>query len=180
MWSGIAKLIELLLQRSRLRVRLDWIVAEGEHAYAADSRALLISIINPVGHDIPVDAIRLDCGCATVELADFLCSTCPSTDIVIPARDRCKYWIGQVQLGQALLQEGIGGRHPLQVEVQHATGRQSMSNRISIDLEVLRLWLWAHRSSVSEAERQKGGSRGFTPLLTRAIKSGEMQAVTRK
>lgn len=62
MWSALANLFELFLQRSRLWVHARWTAASGEHAYAPASWALEVAVINPAGHDIPIDAISVCTG----------------------------------------------------------------------------------------------------------------------
>lgn len=151
MWSAIPKVIELLLRRSRLRVGIDWTVAADPDAYRPDARALRVDVVNPVGHDIPIDTITICCGSHVVEVDNVLCATCPHADSVVPARDRCQYWLSQIGLGRTLLGAGLTGTCPLHIEVKHSTGRRSASNRIDVDLEILRLWLWIDEASVDEA-----------------------------
>jgi hypothetical protein len=147
MWSAIPKTIELFLQWSRLRVTARWTVAEipdQPHVYGPKARALQIDVINPVGHDIPIDSITVHCGphAFVLTVDDLLCATCPEENSIVPARDRCQYWVSQVGLGRELVDAGLTGTSSLSVEVKHSTGRRSTSNRVRVDLEILRLWLW--------------------------------------
>ena len=142
MWSALAKLLELFLQRSRLRVKARWTAATGPTAYTPAGRALEVDVINRGGHDIPIDAIFICTGSHQLDVQHTLCSSCPEPPTVVPARDRCRYWLGQDGLGRLLLQQGLNGTCETQVEVRHATGRISRSDRLRVDLEILRLWLW--------------------------------------
>lgn len=142
MWSALAKLFELFLERSRLWVHARWTAASGEHAYAPAGRALEVTVINPAGHDIPIDAITVCTGTLQLDVQHTLCSSCPEPPTVVPARDRCRYWLGQDGLGRLLLQQGLSGSCEVRIEVRHATGRISRSDRLRVDLEILRLWLW--------------------------------------
>jgi len=166
MWSAIPKSIELLLRRSRLRVQLAWAVANDPVASdvsAPHARALRVDVVNPVGHDIPIDAVALRCGSHEIPVDHVLCATCSMEESVIPARDRCQYWFSQIALGRQFLATGLSGTQPIWAVVRHSTGRRNTSNQIQVDLEILRLWLWIENNRSPEASLPDGQHLIGTP-----------------
>jgi hypothetical protein len=128
-----------------------------------DARALRVDVVNPVGHDIPIEAVALRCGSHELPVGPVLCATCAQQDTVVPARDRCQYWFSQVTLGREFLATGMSGTQPTWAVVQHSTGQRSTSNRIQIDLEILRLWLWIEKNHPQKGMLPDGPS--LIPML---------------
>lgn len=162
MWSLAAKLLELFLGRTRLRVEPAWDRPTSARPFDLDRTTLRIDVVNPVDHQIPVERVLVASAAGEGEVTERLRGRDPTPPCVIPARDRATWHLPLLALVEALLSAENEGRVAFQVVVGRATGRRDWGPRHVLDLEPLRTWAWVvHRSTVRPTD---AGCEGAVPL----------------
>lgn len=142
MWSLVAKILELMVDRARVRVDVRWTMGPDSKPYDLHRRALTIDVTNPVDRSIPVEDVFLKSGSSTRELTLFLRGADPTPPCTIPALDQHQYAVPLYNIVKVLLDTDHSGWTTFRVSVRHATGREDQSSWLSLDLEPLRTWLW--------------------------------------
>ena len=173
MWSLLAKVLELLIRRSRLRVDARWDRTSGAEPYDLGKTALVLDLINPTGHDIPVDRVAIRTDTSTEHVTELLEGPGGALPTTVPARGRVRYALSLVDLVDLFLENGCRGNVSFRVVARHSTGRTNRSPEKAIDLEPLRTWMWVVRRVLRYApETVSASSRPDSTYTSNSASAG--------